>query len=91
MPVPENLKNIVEAALLAAGGALSLDTLQTLFEESEMPDKKQLRETLKQLSEDYTGRGIEIADTFRAKGKTVIFGGFQPHLSTSYVLPPSPL
>lgn len=30
-------------------------------------------------------RGVEIADEFRRRGKTVIFGGFQPHISTSYL------
>jgi len=62
MSAPENLKNIIEAALLAAGGPLSLDSMQTLFEESEMPDKKALREALTQLSGDYQGRGIEISE-----------------------------
>jgi segregation and condensation protein B len=62
MAVPDNLKNIVEAALLAAGGALSLDTLQALFGETEQPEKKALREVLGELSEDYTGRGIEVRE-----------------------------
>jgi radical SAM superfamily enzyme YgiQ (UPF0313 family) len=30
-------------------------------------------------------RGAEIADEFKKRGKTVIFGGFQPHLSTDYI------
>ncbi len=62
MSVPENLKNIVEAALLAAGGPLSLDTLQSLFGGNEQPEKKALREALKALAEDYQGRGIEIRE-----------------------------
>ena len=60
--VPSNLKNIVEAALLAAGRPLSLDMLQNLFSEIECPDKKALRQALEQLAEDYRGRGIEIAE-----------------------------
>lgn len=56
------LKNIVEAALLAAGGAISLDTLQSLFPEESQPDKKRLREVLKELAADYTGRGIEVKE-----------------------------
>jgi radical SAM superfamily enzyme YgiQ (UPF0313 family) len=32
-------------------------------------------------------RGIEIAGEFRRRGKTVIFGGFQAHLSTAFVAP----
>jgi segregation and condensation protein B len=60
--VPENLKNIVEAALLAAGGPLSLDSLQALFDEIECPGKKELRAALDALIEDYDGRGIEVVE-----------------------------
>jgi segregation and condensation protein B len=58
----ERLKQIVEAALLAAGRPLSLDQLQALFPEPEEPGKKQLREVLTELSGDYQGRGIEITE-----------------------------
>ncbi|MEW8095937.1 MAG: SMC-Scp complex subunit ScpB [Candidatus Thiodiazotropha endolucinida] len=58
----ERLKQIVEAALLAAGRPLNLDQLQSLFPEHEAPDKKQLREVLAGLSDDYQGRGIEITE-----------------------------
>lgn len=58
----ERLKQIVEAALLAAGRPLNLDQLQSLFAEHEAPDKKQLREVLAGLSDDYQGRGIEITE-----------------------------
>jgi len=46
MSVPEQLKNIIEAALLAAGRPLSLDALQGLFNEIECPNKKELRQAL---------------------------------------------
>lgn len=62
MTGPGNLKNVVEAALLAAGRALSLDTLQTLFDEIECPPKKELRAALEALAEDYAGRGIEVVE-----------------------------
>lgn len=62
MAEAENLKNITEAALLAAGGTLSLDGMQALFEETEQPDKKRLREVLEELARDYEGRGIEIRE-----------------------------
>ncbi|RMG38235.1 MAG: SMC-Scp complex subunit ScpB [Gammaproteobacteria bacterium] len=62
MAEPEALKNIIEAALLAAGGSLSLDGMQALFEEHEQPDKKRLREILEALARDYEGRGIEIRE-----------------------------
>lgn len=57
------LKNITEAALLAAGGSLSLDQLQLLFEEKQQPEKKDLREALEQLNEDYAGRGMQLVQT----------------------------
>ncbi len=62
MNSPDQLKNIVEAALLAAGRPLSLDLLQSLFDEMERPDKKALRGVLESLVEDYEGRGIEIVE-----------------------------
>ena len=51
MSVPDNLKNIVEAALLAAGRALSLEALQNLFNEIECPTKKELRAALEALDD----------------------------------------
>ena len=57
----DDLKQIVEAALLASGKAMSLDALQGLFDEMERPDKKALRAVLEELAEDYRGRGIEVA------------------------------
>jgi segregation and condensation protein B len=58
----DKLKQIVEAALLAAGEPLTLDRLQELFLEEECPEKKDLRDALAALSDDYIGRGIEIAE-----------------------------
>ncbi len=62
MAPPEKLKNIVEAALLAAGGSLSLDGMLALFEEAERPERKQLREVLSALAEEYQGRGVEVVE-----------------------------
>jgi segregation and condensation protein B len=58
----EKLKSIIEAALLAAGGPLSLDHMLQLFDEEAMPEKKELREVLEQLTQDYEGRGVQIAE-----------------------------
>ena len=58
----DNLKQIVEAALLASGKAMSLDRLQDLFDEMERPDKKALRAVLQELAEDYQDRGIEVRE-----------------------------
>lgn len=62
MSSQENLKQIIEATLLAAGRALSLDEMQALFEEGQGPDKADLRAALGQLAADYTGRGVELAE-----------------------------
>lgn len=62
MSSEEKLKQIVEAALLAAGRPLNLDQLQALFDEREQPEKKQLREVLESLMEDYRDRGIEVIE-----------------------------
>jgi segregation and condensation protein B len=62
MAAPEKLKNIIEAALLASGGPLSLDMMLTLFLDEEQPEKKELREVLDQLKQDYEGRGIEVVE-----------------------------
>ena len=54
------IKNIVEAALLAANKAVSLDKLQTLFTDQDDIDPKQVYEAIEQLMQDYQNRGIEL-------------------------------
>ncbi|MDX1594320.1 MAG: SMC-Scp complex subunit ScpB [Gammaproteobacteria bacterium] len=56
------LKNIVEAALLAAGRPLDLDDLERLFPEGEAPPRAELRQALLALSGEYAGRGIELVE-----------------------------
>jgi len=56
------IKYFIESALLAAGRPLSIDQIKDLFDESTAPEKSQLREAIAGLSEDYAGRGIEIAE-----------------------------
>jgi len=57
---PTPVKNIVEAALLAANKAVSLDKLLTLFAEQDDIDNKQVYEAIEQLIKDYQDRGIEL-------------------------------
>jgi len=57
------LKSIIEASLMALGDSMSLDQMLQLFEEESQPEKKQLREVLAQLDEDYQGRGMQIIET----------------------------
>ncbi len=55
-----SLRCILEGALLAAGGALTVDRMMELFEEGERPDRAALETALADLQRDYEGRGIEI-------------------------------
>lgn len=59
MEQPE-LKHILEAAMLASGGPMSLDHMETLFPQDRIPEKGALREALADLDLDYQGRGIEV-------------------------------
>lgn len=54
------IKNVIEAALLAAGKPLSLDQLSALFGRRSAPDRSELRAAIDSLSADYEGRGIEL-------------------------------
>lgn len=57
------LKQVAEAALLVAGRSLSLDNLRNLFDEVERPDRGELRAALVSLQDDFSHRGIELAET----------------------------
>ena len=57
-----DLKYILEAAMLASGGPMSLDHMQTLFPQDKIPDKATLREALAELGMEYDGRGIEVKE-----------------------------
>ncbi len=58
-----HLKNVIEAALLAAGRSLSIADLGLLFEETARPDTAALRGTLTELAAEYEARGIELKET----------------------------
>jgi segregation and condensation protein B len=57
------IRNTVEAALLAAGKSLTLTELGQLFDERSRPSPEQLRAALEALTGEYCGRGIEIRET----------------------------
>jgi segregation and condensation protein B len=57
------LRNVIEAALLAAGQPLPLAELQRLFEESMRPSTQALRAELEALALEYQDRGIELKET----------------------------
>ena len=56
------LKNIIEAALLAASRPLSVKQIVALFPFRQRPEKAQVREALKALQENYENRGIELIE-----------------------------
>ncbi|UTW49709.1 SMC-Scp complex subunit ScpB [Bacterioplanoides sp. SCSIO 12839] len=56
------LKNILEAALMAAGGPLSLERMQTLFDHHEQPKSTELKQALTEIKHDLLGRGIELIE-----------------------------
>ncbi len=57
------IRNTIEAALLAAGRSLTLNDLAQLFEESQRPATPQLRAALEELAAEYAARVIEIKET----------------------------
>jgi len=57
------LKNVIEAALLAAARPVSISELAQIFDEQSRPTPKELRAILEQLSADYQGRGVAIKET----------------------------
>ena len=60
---PAYIRNIIEAALLAAGQPLPVAELARLFDEAARPSTQQLQAALEALAEEYAGRGIELKHT----------------------------
>jgi len=56
------IKHVLEAAMLASGGPLSLGDLGGLFGKRLRPDRGRLRNILELLAADYEGRGIELKE-----------------------------
>jgi segregation and condensation protein B len=75
----KQIKNIIEAALLAAGEPVTIKRLQSLFAEQELTHND-IAKAIEQLSEDFQDRGIElveVANGFRLQTKTIL----QPWIS----------
>ncbi len=58
-----HLKNVIEAALLAAGRPLQIADLAALFEEPLRPEKERIHAALDAIAADYAERGIELKET----------------------------
>ncbi|HHL31175.1 MAG TPA: SMC-Scp complex subunit ScpB [Oceanospirillales bacterium] len=70
----KQIKNIIEAALLAAGEPVTLKRLQRLFAEQELTHTD-IAKALEQLAHDFEDRGIElveVASGFRLQTKTIL-------------------
>ena len=59
---PIDLKNLIEATLLAAGRPVTEAQMLELFDERERPSGEQLKEAIAALSADYETRGIELRE-----------------------------
>ncbi len=56
------IKQILEAAILAADGPLDRDGLLMLLDEDDKPDKQTLDRLLNELADDYAERGVELRE-----------------------------
>ena len=75
----KQIKNIIEAALLAAGEPVTIKRLQKLFSEQELTHTD-IAKAIEELSHDFEDRGIElieVANGFRLQTKTIL----QPWIS----------
>ena len=58
----DSLKAIVEAALAAAGGALSVERILELFDDTDRPDPEAVEQALLTLQTEYRDRGLELVE-----------------------------
>jgi segregation and condensation protein B len=59
----EEIRNIVEAALLAAGKSLTVSELTQLFDDQDRPEPAAVRSALASLGEACDGRPVELKET----------------------------
>jgi segregation and condensation protein B len=57
------IRNVLEAALLAAGKPLQLAELGQLFDESSRPKTEDIRAAIDALASEYANRGVEVKET----------------------------
>lgn len=69
------IKLRLEAALLAAGEALPIQKLADLFTDGQRPSTAELHQALQALRDDYSNRGIELAE---------VAGGFRIQVRTEW-------
>jgi segregation and condensation protein B len=59
---PQYLKNVIEAALLAAGRPLSLEELISVFDERDGTIAEEVKAAIAALREEYESRGLELLE-----------------------------
>jgi segregation and condensation protein B len=72
---PEYVKNVVEAALLAAGRPLTLDELTGVFDERDESSAEDVKHAIAALTAEYETRGLElleVASGFRIQIRTTV-------------------
>jgi segregation and condensation protein B len=58
----QDIENVIEAALLAAGRPLTAVELRELFDEFDRPDREAVEEGIARLQVRYEGRGVELKE-----------------------------
>jgi len=58
----EQLKKIIEAALLAVGQPLSIDRILSMFPEDSQPSRQDIRDVLDALRDECADRGVELKE-----------------------------
>jgi segregation and condensation protein B len=76
------IKNVVEAALLAAERPLEVELLRELFEEYERPSAEEIRAALAEIAADYADRAVELVE---------VASGWRAQVRSDYAAPVSKL
>ncbi|MBT8128669.1 MAG: SMC-Scp complex subunit ScpB [Gammaproteobacteria bacterium] len=72
----QQLKNIIEAVLMSADKPLKVNQIEALFTgDADMPTRDEIHKAIKQLGEDYQGRGFELKE---------VASGFRLQVSEGY-------
>src|ERR1700692_3956737 len=56
------VKNVIEAAMLAAGRPLTMDELVSVFDERDGSNAEEVRSAIAALTADYETRGLELLE-----------------------------
>jgi segregation and condensation protein B len=57
---PDQLKNIIEAAIVFSDEPLTIDRMLSMFSDETRPDRSVVKDVISELEQDYASRGLEI-------------------------------